>query len=65
MGRRIFKLVSGLASAAAETWPAISKSLLSQIVAPPKPYQPERYYMRGPGPACREKNVLNRVARRT
>ena len=26
------------------------------------PYRPERHYMRGPGPKCREKYSLSRVA---
>lgn len=65
MGRRIFKLAVRAASAAAEIWTAITKSLPRGILAPPKTYQPERYYMRGPGPACRERDVLDRVARRT
>jgi len=65
MGRRIFKLAVRAASALAEIWSAIAKSLPREIVAPPKAYQPERYYMRGPGPACRGKDVLDRVTRRT
>lgn len=65
MGRRIFKLAVRIASAASETWTAITKSLPREIIAPPKTYRPERYYMRGRGPACREKDVLDRVARRT
>jgi hypothetical protein len=65
MGRRIFKLAVRVASAVAEAWTAIAKSLHREIAAPPKAYQPERYYMRGPGPACREKSVLSRVTRRT
>ena len=65
MGRRIFKLAVRVASALAEAWTAITKSLPREIMVPPKAYQPERYYMRGPGPACREKNALDRVARRT
>jgi hypothetical protein len=65
MGRRILKLAVRAASAAAKTWTAISKSLPREIMAPPKTYQPERYSMRGPGPACRDKDVLDRVTRRT
>jgi hypothetical protein len=65
MGRRIFKLAVRVASVAARAWAVISRSLHSQLTAPPKAYQPERHYMRGPGPACRERNILNRVAHRT
>jgi len=65
MSRHIFKLAMRAASVAAETWTAITKSLPREFVAPPKSYRPERYYMRGPGPACREKSVLSRVIRRT
>ena len=38
---------SGL-DAAARRWASLRTSLFD-------PYQPERYYMRGPGPKCREK----------
>lgn len=65
MGRRVFKLAVRAASASAEAWASISNSLRSQVVTPPKAYQPERYYMRGPGPACREKSVVSHVTRRT
>jgi hypothetical protein len=34
--------------AAARRWASLRASLFD-------PYQPERYYMRGPGPKCREK----------
>ena len=60
MGRRIFKLAVRAASALAKAWTAITKSLPREVVASPKAYQPERHYMRGPGPACREKSVLSR-----
>ena len=29
--------------------------------ARPRPYRPEKYYMRGPGPKCRERATLGRL----
>ena len=57
MGRRIFKLAVRAASTLAKAWTAISKSLPRDIVSPPKAYQPERHYMRGPGPKWLERHA--------
>jgi hypothetical protein len=55
MDHRFSALASRLTTAAAVVWTHFTDFLLFQI-ASPAAYQPEKYYMRGPGPKWREKH---------
>ena len=49
------------AGAAAGAWVCL-KTWREGGFAPAKTYQPERYYMRGPGPKWREKHASGRMS---
>ena len=51
-----------LASAAVVAWTTLVNSLRMLITIDVRIYQPEKYYMRGPGPKWREKHALGRVS---
>jgi len=61
MDQRPLTLASVLASAAVEAWTSLVNSLRMLIAIDARTYQPEKYYMRGPGPKWREKHALGRV----
>lgn len=62
MDQRPLTLASVLASAAVEAWTSLVNSLRMLIAIDARTYQPEKYYMRGPGPKWREKYALGRVS---
>ncbi|MBX9712071.1 MAG: hypothetical protein K2X60_13645 [Xanthobacteraceae bacterium] len=39
---------------------SVLKFMTAALVGPGRKYQPEKHYMRGPGPKCREKQTLTR-----
>ena len=47
---------SALPSAALGAWTSLVNSLRMLITIDVRTYQPEKYYMRGPGPKWREKH---------
>jgi len=47
-----------LSSANASGWTALTNVLRAMMNQHPKPYRPEVYYMRGPGPKWREKHAI-------
>jgi hypothetical protein len=53
---------SFLAPAAVGAWTSLVNSLRMLITIDVRTYQPEKYYMRGPGPKWREKHALGRVS---
>jgi hypothetical protein len=53
---------SVLAPAAVGAWTSLVNSLRMLITIDVRTYQPEKYYMRGPGPKWREKHALGRVS---
>jgi hypothetical protein len=53
---------SVLASAALRAWRSLENSLRALITIDVRTYQPEKYYMRGPGPKWREKHARGRVS---
>jgi hypothetical protein len=55
-------LASVLASAAVVAWTTLVNSLRMLITIDVRTYQPEKYYMRGPGPKWREKHARGRVS---
>ena len=61
MNQLISALPSVLCSAAVRAWRSLLNSLHMLIAIDVKTYQPEKYYMRGPGPKWREKHALGRV----
>ena len=62
MDQRPLTLASVLASAAVEAWTSLVNSLRMLIAIDARTYQPEKYYMRGPGPKWREKHTRGRVS---
>ena len=59
MDQRLSTLVSALASLATGPWRLFMNSLRALIALDARTYQPEKYYMRGPGPKWRAKYVPN------
>jgi hypothetical protein len=57
MRQRISNKVSGLSSAALKAWTALVNAGRTVLAVETRPYRPELYYMRGPGPKWREKHV--------
>jgi hypothetical protein len=58
MNRRIPNAASGFFAAAQKTCVAVAKVWRTVVVDDqPRPYRPELYYMRGPGPKWREKQA--------
>ena len=55
-------LTSVLATAAEQARTSLVNSLRMLITIDVRTYQPEKYYMRGPGPKWREKHALGRVS---
>ena len=54
MNRRLSNAVSGLAAAALKAWTAIANAWHTMVIDDQeRPYRPELYYMRGPGPKWR------------
>jgi hypothetical protein len=62
MDQRLSALASVLASAVVGAWTTLVNSLRAQIAVDVRTYQPEKYYMRGPGPKWREKHARGRVS---
>ena len=62
MDQRLSALASILASAVVGAWTTLVNSLRMLITIDVRTYQPEKYYMRGPGPKWREKHALGRVS---
>jgi hypothetical protein len=57
MGQQLSALVAVLVSAATGAWTSLANSLRRSITIDVRPYRPEAYYMRGPGPKWREKHA--------
>jgi hypothetical protein len=58
MNRRLPNASSGFVAAASRAWAAIAAAWRAIVIDDqPKPYRPELYYMRGPGPKWREKHA--------
>jgi hypothetical protein len=53
---------SVLASTAVGAWTSLVNSLRMLITIDVRTYQPEKYYMRGPGPKWREKHDRGRLS---
>jgi hypothetical protein len=53
---------SVLTSAAERVWRSLLNSLRMLITIDVRTYQPEKYYMRGPGPKWREKHARGRIS---
>lgn len=62
MEQRHSALAAGLVSALAGIWTFLVKLLLVRPAGEPRPYRPEKHYMRGPGPKWREKHSSGRVS---
>jgi hypothetical protein len=62
MDQRLPAQASVLASTVVVTWTSLVNSLRMLITIDARTYQPEKYYMRGPGPKWREKHALGRVS---
>jgi hypothetical protein len=62
MDQLLFAPRSVLGSAAVRTWRSLVNSLHMLIAIDVRTYQPEKYYMRGPGPKWREKHAHGRVS---
>jgi hypothetical protein len=60
MGQWLSNTESGLARAALKLWTAVTTAWQTMLAEQTKPYQPELYYMRGPGPKWREKHACQR-----
>ena len=57
MPRLLSKSPSPFARAALKLWTAATTVWQATLAERRKPYEPERYYMRGPGPKWREKHA--------
>jgi hypothetical protein len=55
-------LTSILATAAVRARTSLVNFLRAQIAVDVRAYRPEKYYMRGPGPKCREKHARGHVS---
>jgi len=55
-------LPSVLSSATVRAWRSLVNSLHILIAIDVRNYQPEKYYMRGPGPKWRQKHAHGRVS---
>jgi hypothetical protein len=53
---------SALGSAAVRAWRSLVNSLRMLIAIDVRTYQPEKYYMRGPGPKWRQKHAHGGVS---
>jgi hypothetical protein len=62
MDQRLSDRTSVLASAAVGAWTSLVNSLRMLITIDARTYQPEKYYMRGPGPKWREKHARGHVS---
>ena len=51
-----------LTSAAERVWRSLLSSLRILITIDVRTYQPEKYYMRGPGPKWREKHARGHIS---
>ncbi len=61
MDRRLSSVSSAFAFFVIRAWDAVAQTLRTVMMADqPKPYRPEAYYMRGPGPKWREKQAKAR-----
>ena len=58
MDRRVTTVFSRLLSELRGVWTPLVTSIRTHVLARPRRYRPERYYMRGPGPKCYERNTL-------
>jgi hypothetical protein len=56
MGQRLFAIAAVLSSVAVEAWTALGSLITIDV----RTYQPEKYYMRGPGPKWNEKFARGR-----
>ena len=64
MDRRLSSLSTILASWTMGLWEALVRAARAAImIDEEKPYRPEAYYMRGPGPKWREKHAQTRGSR--
>jgi hypothetical protein len=57
MPRLLSKSPSPFARATLGLWAAATTLWETMLAEQTKPYEPERYYMRGPGPKWREKHA--------
>jgi hypothetical protein len=62
MDQRLSVPPSVLASAAVGAWTTLVNSLRMLITIDVRTYQPEKYYMRGPGPKWREKHTSGHLS---
>lgn len=60
MNQRPFARVTGLALALASICRLLADASMKLIIIDTRPYRPERYFMRGPGPAWRAKHSPDR-----
>jgi hypothetical protein len=56
MGQWLSNTASGLCSVALKVWTAFLNACRTALAVDARPYRPELYYMRGPGPKWREKH---------
>lgn len=57
MDQRLSGLASVLVSAALGAWTSLVHLLRTLVAIDVRTYRPEKYYVRGPGPKCREKHA--------
>ena len=62
MDQRLSAPASVSASATVGAWTTLMNSLRMLITIDVRTYQPEKYYMRGPGPKWREKHARGHVS---
>jgi hypothetical protein len=62
MDQRLFAQASVLASTVVVAWTTLVNSLHMLITIDVRTYQPEKYYMRGPGPKWREKHARGHLS---
>jgi hypothetical protein len=61
MNRRLDETVAALTAAAETSCKFALNSLRSFVFGPATAYQPEKYYMRGPGPKWRAKHGIGHI----
>jgi len=57
MNQMLLNAALGLAAGALKAWTVVTNICRTMLVDQTKSYQPELYYMRGPGPKWREKHA--------
>jgi hypothetical protein len=57
MSQLLSNAASRLGAGALKAWTVVMNICRALLIEPPRPYQPELHYMRGPGPKWREKHA--------